>query len=100
MRVLFSALAVAIPITGALGKVVAALIGKILGVQEPEDTDGDRAIQAKKRALAQKITISGSIQRQSRVLNLTQNVLLKLATLTKNLQGLQRRHGRMKKNLV
>ena len=54
---LFSALAVAIPITGALGKVVAALdiIGKILGVQEPdEDTDdiGDRAIQAQEAGIS------------------------------------------------
>ena len=54
---LFSALAVAIPITGALGKVVAALdiIGKILGVQEPdEDTDdiGDRAIQAQDHGIS------------------------------------------------
>ena len=54
---IFSALAVAIPITGALGKVVAALdiIGKILGVQEPdEDIEdmGDRAIQAQEAGIS------------------------------------------------
>ena len=54
---LFSALAIVIPITGALGKVVAALdiIGKILGVQEPgEDTEdiGDRAIQAQEAGIS------------------------------------------------
>ncbi|MEN8291077.1 hypothetical protein ACE5JW_01630 [Acinetobacter radioresistens] len=53
---LMSALAIAIPITGALGKVVVALdiIGKILGVQEPEENTediGDRALQAQEAGI-------------------------------------------------
>ncbi|MCX0340136.1 hypothetical protein [Acinetobacter radioresistens] len=53
---LISALAIAIPITGALGKVVLALdiIGKILGVQEPEENTediGDRALQAQEAGI-------------------------------------------------
>jgi len=53
---LMSALAIAIPITGALGKVVAALdiISKILGIQEPEENTediGDRALQAQEAGI-------------------------------------------------
>lgn len=54
---LISALAIAIPITGTLGKIVAALdvIGKILGVQEPNDKIediGDRVIQGQERGIS------------------------------------------------